>query len=261
MRRSVRVAIGVTAALAVLGPLGYLWVDSLVPSTYDMSAMGTAYYGGGPAHAHGGALSVASLTGPTVGTPAVTVTLTARHEKNRYVVNGRSPGPEIRAVRGRLVQVTLVNDNIGDGITLHWHGVDVPNAEDGVAGVTQDAIRPGESHVYRFVARDAGTYWYHSHQVSHEQVRLGLFGAFVVTDPPAPATAKPNAGQAGKPNAGQAGKPNARQAGKPNAEQAGKPNAQHPAQPNAGQVDKADVDQVVLVHTFKGRRTVNGAAG
>nr|WP_296066502.1 multicopper oxidase family protein [uncultured Actinoplanes sp.] len=187
MRRSVRAAIGVAAALAVLGPLGYLWMDSLVPSTYDMSAMGKADFGGGPPHAHGGALSVAALTGPTVGKPAVTVTLTARHEKNRYLVNGTSPGPEIRAVRGQLIQVTLVNDNIGDGITLHWHGVDVPNAEDGVAGITQDAVGPGESHVYRFVARDAGTYWYHSHQVSHEQVRDGLYGALVVTEPGASA--------------------------------------------------------------------------
>jgi len=187
MRRSVRAAIGVAAALAVLGPLGYLWADSLVPSTYDMSAMGKADFGGGPPHAHGGTLSVAALTGPTVGKPAVTVTLTARHEKNRYLVNGKSPGPEIRAVRGQLVQVTLVNDNIGDGITLHWHGVDVPNAEDGVAGVTQDAVKPGQSHVYRFVARDAGTYWYHSHQVSHEQVRDGLYGALVVTEPGAAA--------------------------------------------------------------------------
>jgi hypothetical protein len=63
----------------------------------------------------------------------------------------------------------------------------VPNAEDGVAGVTQDAVQPGEGHTYRFVARQRGTYWYHSHQVSHEQVIGGLLGALVVrprvTDP------------------------------------------------------------------------------
>ena len=45
--------------------------------------------------------------------------------------------------QGDLVQVTLVNDDVEDGVTIHWHGVDVPNAEDGVAGVTQDAVRPG----------------------------------------------------------------------------------------------------------------------
>ncbi|HET9518161.1 MAG TPA: multicopper oxidase family protein, partial [Actinoplanes sp.] len=69
----------------------------------------------------------------------------------------------------------------------HWHGVDVPNAEDGVAGITQDAVAVGAEHVYRFIATDPGTYWYHSHQVSHEQVKLGLWGALVVK-PPAGAT-------------------------------------------------------------------------
>ena len=55
---------------------------------------------------------------------------------------------------------------------------------DGVAGVTQDAVMEGESFTYRFVADQVGTYWYHSHQVSHEQVIGGLLGA-VVIDPPA----------------------------------------------------------------------------
>ncbi|MGX6605490.1 multicopper oxidase family protein [Micromonosporaceae bacterium Da 78-11] len=124
-------------------------------------------------------------------------------------LNHLTPGPEIRAVQGQLVQVTLVNENVADGVTLHWHGVDVPNAEDGVAGITQDAVLPGQTHVYRFVAQDAGTYWYHSHQVSHEQVRLGLFGALVVT----------------------------------------------------GDAVRSDVDQVVAVHTYRGRRTINAVTG
>ena len=64
----------------------------------------------------------------------------------------------------------MVNENVEDGATLHWHGIDVPNAADGVAGVTQDAVVPGEEYTYRFVADQAGTFWYHSHQVSHEQV-------------------------------------------------------------------------------------------
>jgi FtsP/CotA-like multicopper oxidase with cupredoxin domain len=66
------------------------------------------------------------------------------------------------------------------GVTLHWHGVDVPNAEDGVAGVTQNAVPIGGTVIYRFVVPDAGTYWYHSHQVSHEQVKGGMFGTFIV---------------------------------------------------------------------------------
>ncbi|PWA04826.1 hypothetical protein DCC39_18540 [Pueribacillus theae] len=60
---------------------------------------------------------------------------------------------------------------------MHWHGVDVPNGEDGVAGMTQDAVMPGESYIYRFVVKEAGTHWYHSHQQSSIQVQKGLFGA------------------------------------------------------------------------------------
>ena len=79
-----------------------------------------------------------------------------------------------------------MNESVAEGATLHWHGVDVPNAADGVAGITQDAVPPGGRHVYRFEAADAGTYWYHSHQVSHEQVERGLLGAIVI-EPAEPA--------------------------------------------------------------------------
>jgi FtsP/CotA-like multicopper oxidase with cupredoxin domain len=64
---------------------------------------------------------------------------------------------------------------------VHWHGYDVPNAEDGAPGVTQAAVGPGDRHVYRFLANQVGTYWYHTHQVSSEGVRKGLFGTLVVT--------------------------------------------------------------------------------
>ena len=120
------------------------------------------------------------------------MTLTVRKEQFRlasgeqvdgYTVNHTSPGPVIRAVQGQLVEVRLVNASVPDGVTLHWHGVDVPNAEDGVAGVTQDAVPVGKSYTYRFVADQVGTYWYHSHQVSHAQVQGGLLGALVVTPP------------------------------------------------------------------------------
>jgi FtsP/CotA-like multicopper oxidase with cupredoxin domain len=107
-------------------------------------------------------------------------------EIDGYTVNGTSPGPVIRAVQGQLVEVRLVNASVPDGVTLHWHGVDVPNAEDGVAGVTQDAVPAGGSFTYRFVADQPGTYWYHSHQVSHAQVQGGLLGALVVTPRPPP---------------------------------------------------------------------------
>ena len=109
----------------------------------------------------------------------VRVELVARQERfevpggrriDGYTVNGTSPGPEIRARQGDLIEVEFVNESVAAGATLHWHGIDVPNAADGVAGITQDAVPVGGRHVYRFEATDAGTYWYHSHQVSHEQV-------------------------------------------------------------------------------------------
>ena len=82
--------------------------------------------------------------------------------------------------QGDLVEVTLVNEDIEQGVTIHWHGIDVPNAEDGVAGVTQDAVLPGERYVYRFRAEQVGTFWYHTHQASSKEVRRGLFGAIVI---------------------------------------------------------------------------------
>jgi FtsP/CotA-like multicopper oxidase with cupredoxin domain len=103
-----------------------------------------------------------------------------REPDGGYTVNGTSPGPLLEATVGDLVEVTLINENVTEGTTLHWHGVDVPNAADGVAGVTQDAVGPGEEYVYRFVVEQAGTFWYHSHQLSHEQVRRGLLGGLVV---------------------------------------------------------------------------------
>ena len=176
-------ALAATAALVL--PTGWFWQASLLPDTYDLAAMGYADYGGGPRsdhhHSADHGTPVAELTADPDAPADVTETLTVRREDDGgYTVNGTSPGPVLEATEGDLVQVTLVNENVTDGTTLHWHGVDVPNAADGVAGVTQDAVGPGEEFVYRFVADRAGTFWYHSHQISHEQVQRGLLGALVV---------------------------------------------------------------------------------
>ena len=188
----VRLVVALLATTGLVGTLGWLWFDSLVPNTYSVMEMGYADTGGGPAHAHTGGTSIAELTGPRDEPPAVAVTLTAHREEltlatgerlDGFTLNHASPGPEIRAAAGELIEVTLVNESVPDGVTLHWHGVRVPNAEDGVAGVTQDAVPPGGRHVYRFRVDEPGTYWYHSHQVSHEQVRDGLFGVLVIEHP------------------------------------------------------------------------------
>ncbi|WP_345097975.1 multicopper oxidase family protein [Planomonospora venezuelensis] len=103
-----------------------------------------------------------------------------------WTFNGTVPGPTIRARQGELVEVRLRNAMPGLGVTLHWHGYDVPAGEDGVAGVTQDAVRPGGEFVYRFLAEDPGSYWYHSHDLSDQAVRMGLYGMLVVDPAPAP---------------------------------------------------------------------------
>lgn len=99
--------------------------------------------------------------------------------------NGQVPGPEIRLRQGDAARILLQN-GLDDGTLVHWHGLRVPNRMDGVNVLTQEVVIPGDSFEYRFDVPDAGTYWYHSHYLSYEQVSLGLFGAFIVEerDPP-----------------------------------------------------------------------------
>ena len=184
------------ATLVLVAPLAWFWHASLVPSTYSVMDMGYVDTGGADEH-HGGhhgagTTSVADLVEDPERPADVVVELTAKRGRinlasgysvDGYTLNGRSPGPTITARVGQLVEVHVSNDNVPDGIAIHWHGIDVPNAEDGVAGVTQDAIAPGESHTYRFVVDRVGSYWYHSHQVSHVQVIRGLLGPLIVLPP------------------------------------------------------------------------------
>jgi FtsP/CotA-like multicopper oxidase with cupredoxin domain len=200
MRAAVLKVLAVVAGLLVLAgllALGRMWWDSRLPATYNVMDYGSHDFGGGPVppgHDAGGAVDVARLKGPQNGTPDARFTLTARQGEIRLrsgrtidglTFNGRSPGPELRVRRGQLVEVTLENEDVDSGVTIHWHGVDVPNAEDGVAGVTQDAVMPGGSHTYRFRAEQQGTFWYHTHQSSAKEVRRGLFGPLVI-EPPRP---------------------------------------------------------------------------
>jgi FtsP/CotA-like multicopper oxidase with cupredoxin domain len=149
--------------------------------------------GSAPGVAGVGLVSVADLRGPD-GEPDRRYELTAQHATVRlpsgrevaaWTYDGQVPGPQLRARQGDLVEVVLRNRDIEAGVTIHWHGYDVPNGEDGVAGVTQDAVFPGERHVYRFRAQQTGSYWYHSHQSGAAAVPRGLFGTLVV-DPPEP---------------------------------------------------------------------------
>lgn len=196
--RRPRRIVAAAAAVLVVG-LGAYWWSSRLPATYSMMDMGHLDTGGGPGpvaamgHAgHGGGpasgIDIATLVPDPVRVADVHYDLVARAARvqlpgvppfDGFTLNGSTPGPTLTATAGDLVEVRVTNADIAEGMTLHWHGVDVPNAMDGVAGVTQDAVAPGESFTYRFVVQ-AGTYWYHSHQVAHPQVSGGLFGALVV---------------------------------------------------------------------------------
>ncbi len=181
----------VTLLIFIMGFLGIFLVGTAttkLPGSYNMTMDET--HSASMTMAPGQKMvSVTDLTGPKDGAPDKIFTLTAQRAQvqldsgqlvDAWTFNGQLPGPELRVKQGDLVQVTLNNKDVTEGVTLHWHGVDVPNAEDGVAGLTQDAVMPGQAFVYRFRASDAGTYWYHSHQFSNEQMRMGLFGAFIV---------------------------------------------------------------------------------
>ena len=93
--------------------------------------------------------------------------------------NGQVPGPELRVQEGERVRVVLTNA-LAEPTTIHWHGVDVPNAMDGVPGVTQKPVAPGETFVYEFEARPAGTRWYHTHFASVKQLDLGLYAPLII---------------------------------------------------------------------------------
>ena len=95
-----------------------------------------------------------------------------------YTYNGTVPAPEIHVEVGDMVRVVLTND-LPAGTVIHWHGIRVPNAMDGVPPFTQPAVMPGESFTYEFEALEPAVGIYHSHNGA-SQVLDGLFGAFTV---------------------------------------------------------------------------------
>lgn len=95
--------------------------------------------------------------------------------------DGAVPGPTIRMQQGGRMTRRFVNELPQPG-TIHWHGMRIDNAMDGVPGLTQDVVEPGDSFVYDFAVLDAGTYWYHPHNRSYEQMARGLSGALIVEE-------------------------------------------------------------------------------
>lgn len=98
-----------------------------------------------------------------------------------WTYGGSVPGPQLRVRQGHRMRVAVSNQ-LSQPTTVHWHGLRVPNAMDGVPHLTQHPIPPGGRHIYEFDLPDAGTYWYHSHFQSSEQLDRGLYGTVVVEE-------------------------------------------------------------------------------
>jgi FtsP/CotA-like multicopper oxidase with cupredoxin domain len=114
---------------------------------------------------------------------AATVNLTGDGHPDTAVwaYGGTVPGPEVRIRQGDPVRL-VVSNQLGEDTTVHWHGIRLPNAMDGVPGLTQPPIRPGASFAYEFAPPDAGTFWYHPHADSLQQLGRGLAGALIVEE-------------------------------------------------------------------------------
>ena len=93
--------------------------------------------------------------------------------------NGTTPGPTIEVVEGDRVRI-LVTNRLGESTTVHWHGIDLPNGYDGVGGLNQPHIQPGETFEYEFTLKQHGTHMYHPHADEMTQMAFGMMGMFII---------------------------------------------------------------------------------
>src|SRR5579859_2009617 len=99
-----------------------------------------------------------------------------------WCYDGRVPGPTIRVRQGEPVRI-VVENGLSEDTTVHWHGIRLPIAMDGVPGISQPPIKPGEQFTYEFTPPDAGTFWYHPHADTPQQLGRGMAGALIVEEP------------------------------------------------------------------------------
>lgn len=128
-----------------------------------------------PTGSPSGLISVADLKYVPHGEPTVTYNWVATTSGQYYTFNGTVPGTKVDVHVGDHVHVNILNE-LPVGLSIHWHGLAVPNASDGVPGATQDAIKPGQTYTYDFVANEPGTYFYHTHQDTFVDMPKGLYG-------------------------------------------------------------------------------------
>jgi FtsP/CotA-like multicopper oxidase with cupredoxin domain len=183
------------AVIILLGSivLTYFWQMRMQkPFEVNMAVM--QHMSGMNGHEHGtmhdaATIGCEAITEKAGNEPVREYQLTAAQHENQldngqteqvWAFNGLTPGPEIRVTEGERVRIVLNNTDIKEGVTIHWHGIILPCSQDGVAGVTQEAVKPGEQFTYEFIADHPGTYWYHSHQASSVQVEKGLLGKLII---------------------------------------------------------------------------------
>ena len=148
---------------------------SLVGGT---AALGTAFPGWARSGTSGLATAGDVLSGEDI---KLSIGYAAHRVSGRWghaiAINGTVPGPLIRLKEGQNVRLSVTN-TLAEDTSIHWHGLLLPFQYDGVPGVSFPGIRPGETFVYDFPIRQAGTYWYHSH--SGLQEAMGHFGSIVI---------------------------------------------------------------------------------
>ena len=98
--------------------------------------------------------------------------------KQAFAINGSVPGPTIRVNEGDKLRILVKND-LPEPTSIHWHGMVLPNDQDGVPGLTQPMIEPGQTYTYEWTAVSTGTHWYHSHMGGDQEGR-GVYGALEV---------------------------------------------------------------------------------
>jgi FtsP/CotA-like multicopper oxidase with cupredoxin domain len=101
-----------------------------------------------------------------------------------YAFNRQVPGPRLHLVEGDRVRIN-VHNGLPEPTTVHWHGLNVPNAMDGPADITQKPILPGATYAYEYTTEQSGTFFYHTHAHVDRQQSLGLYGALII-DPKIP---------------------------------------------------------------------------
>ena len=150
------------------------FVQGLAVAGLASTAPGRFAYGAAAAPALGPAVLSGDRFDLSIGTLPVNIT---GRPRMATAVNGSVPAPTLRMREGDTVTINVTN-RLNEPTSIHWHGILLPNAMDGVPGLTFAGIKPGETFTYRFPIKQAGTYWYHSHSGMQEQT--GLYGALLL---------------------------------------------------------------------------------